>query len=199
MPSPPAIGHDTVYHIFNRGNNRENLFIEERNYTYFLTLYLKHICPIVETYAFCLLRNHFHLLVKILDPEAFSQRGVFRAPYQCFSNLFNAYAKSINLAYNRSGSLFQNPFGRVTVTSDEQFLQTVRYIHHNPQNHGLTEDFRSWPFSSYHALLSDDPTFLSRKSVFERFGGRQAFIIFHSMHHTSHRLPATGPSVEVLR
>ena len=55
------------YHIYNRGNNRENLFLENRNYPYFLTLYEKHIEPIADTYAYCLMRNHFHLLVKIKE------------------------------------------------------------------------------------------------------------------------------------
>jgi hypothetical protein len=55
--------------IYNRGNNGENLFREQRNYPYFLKLYAKHIEPIAETYAYCLLRNHFHLLVKIKDEK----------------------------------------------------------------------------------------------------------------------------------
>ena len=57
------------YRIFNRGNNREKLFVEERNYRYFLELYAKHIMPVAETYAYCLLRNHFHILVRIQDQE----------------------------------------------------------------------------------------------------------------------------------
>jgi len=62
------------YHIYNRGNNHENLFIEERNYSYFLNLYAKHIGPIAETHAYCLLRNHFHLLVKIKTEEEFARQ-----------------------------------------------------------------------------------------------------------------------------
>jgi len=53
------------YHIYNRGVNRTNIFVEERNYVYFLKLYAKHISPVAETFAYCLLRNHFHLLVRI--------------------------------------------------------------------------------------------------------------------------------------
>ncbi len=59
------------YHIYNRGNNGENLFKEERNYTYFLTLYEKYITPIAFTYAYCLLINHFHILVRIKDEVEF--------------------------------------------------------------------------------------------------------------------------------
>jgi putative transposase len=56
------------YHIFNRGINRTNIFLEERNYAYFLNLYAKHVEPTTETFAYCLLRNHSHLLVRIKDP-----------------------------------------------------------------------------------------------------------------------------------
>jgi putative transposase len=59
------------YHVFNRGNNGENVFLEKRNYPYFLSLYTKYIEPIAETYAYCLLRNHFHLLVRIKTEEEF--------------------------------------------------------------------------------------------------------------------------------
>ena len=57
----------TYYHIYNRGVNRENIFREERNYAYFLRLYSKHITPVAETFAYCLLRNHFHLLVRVRE------------------------------------------------------------------------------------------------------------------------------------
>ncbi len=53
------------YHVYNRGVNRENLFREERNYAYFLKLYTRHITPVAETFAYCLLRNHFHFLIRI--------------------------------------------------------------------------------------------------------------------------------------
>lgn len=60
---------DATYHIFNRGNNGENIFIEDKNYYYFLGLLKKHILPIADIYAYCLLKNHFHLLLKIKDPD----------------------------------------------------------------------------------------------------------------------------------
>ncbi len=56
---------DRIYHIYNRGINGENIFKEERNYGYFLEKYAKCISPIADTYAYCLLKNHFHLAVKI--------------------------------------------------------------------------------------------------------------------------------------
>jgi putative transposase len=65
MTSPTPLQPGQYYHIYNRGNNRENVFIEKRNYPYFLKLYARHIEPVADTYAYCLLRNHFHFLVRI--------------------------------------------------------------------------------------------------------------------------------------
>jgi putative transposase len=57
------------YHIYNRGNNRENLFVEQRNYPYFLKQYTKHILPVAETFAYCLLPNHFHFAIRTRTEE----------------------------------------------------------------------------------------------------------------------------------
>ncbi len=61
MSNPIPLEPGKYYHIYNRGNNRENIFKEDRNYAYFLKLYVFHVGPIADTYAYCLLRNHFHL------------------------------------------------------------------------------------------------------------------------------------------
>lgn len=183
MTSPPALQYGVYYHIYNRGVNRENIFREERNYPYFLKLYARYIEPVAETYVYCLLRNHFHALVRIRDAETLKVSETFRVlnPSHQFSNLFNAYAKAINKAYERTGSLFQHPFGRVAVTSDAYFTCLVAYVHHNPQKHRFVDDFREWPYSSYQALLSYKPTRLKRDEVLEWFQGREQFVAFHQM------------------
>lgn len=179
MTSPPPLQYGHYYHIYNRGNNRENIFIEERNYPYFLKLYVSHVEPVADTYAYCLLRNHFHLLVRIKTEEETLRVSRVSSPSQHFSNLFNAYAKAINKAYNRTGSLFEHPFGRVEVTTDAHFIILIAYIHQNPQKHGFVEDFRDWPYSSYHAMLSTKQTRLQRDEVLEWFGGVEQFGKFH--------------------
>lgn len=57
------------YHVYNRGINGEDLFKEARNYAYFLKLYAKYIPPVAETYAYCLLKNHFHLMIRVRSEE----------------------------------------------------------------------------------------------------------------------------------
>ena len=59
MPQPVPLERGKYYHIYNRGNNRENIFLQERNYAYFLKLYARHIEPVADTFAYCLMRNHF--------------------------------------------------------------------------------------------------------------------------------------------
>jgi REP element-mobilizing transposase RayT len=182
MPQPIPLEHGKYYHIYNRGNNRENIFVEERNYPYFLKLYAKHIEPIADTFAYCLMRNHFHLLVRIKDTQdliGLSDLSGLKDPSQAFSNLFNAYARSFNKAYQRTGTLFQRPFGRIEITSEEYFSRLIIYIHQNPQKHGFVTDFREWPYSSYHTLLSAKPTHLKRDQVLAWFSNADNLVATH--------------------
>lgn len=162
-----------MYHVYNRGNNKESIFKEKRNYNYFLGLWTKHISPVADTYCYSLQPNHFHFLVQI------KENTIRKSIDQSFSNCFNAYAKSINKSYNRTGSLFQERFSRKLVDTDNYYTQIVFYIHSNSQKHRLTTDFRAYSHSSYQSIISSKPTLLLRNEVLDWFGGRQAFISFH--------------------
>jgi REP element-mobilizing transposase RayT len=168
------------YHMLNRGNNHENIFLEERNYTYFLQLYTKYMLPVADTFAYCLLRNHFHLLIRVKSTqESDSSNSANSAIHAAFQSLFGAYAKAINKAYNRTGKLFQEHLARIEVTSDTYFTNLIFYIHFNPQKHGFVKDWRDWPWSSYSALMSGQPTQLQRYEALEWFGGRERLAEFH--------------------
>jgi hypothetical protein len=54
-----------IYHIYNRGVNGETIFRQKRNYEYFIKLYVRHIQPVADTYAFCIMPNHFHFLIEV--------------------------------------------------------------------------------------------------------------------------------------
>jgi putative transposase len=101
------------------------------------------------------------------------------SPSHQFSVLLNAYAKTINKAYHRTGSLFQHPFGRIPVTNRIHFNNLVCYIHQNPQHHGFVKDFREWPFSSYHVHLANQDTFVNRQTVLECFHGSTDYMDAH--------------------
>ena len=187
MQNITLLEEDNYYHIFNCGINGEDLFREEENYEYFLRLYDKHITPIADTYAWCLMKNHFHLLIKIkpfLNLTGFGNLSGLKTtktkpPHQYFSNLFNAYSKAINKRYGRHGSLFERPFKRKHI-DDEDYLQTVVvYIHNNPVKHGFTNDVADWPWSSYNSCLSTEPTKLKRKEVIEMFDDVDNFKYLH--------------------
>jgi REP element-mobilizing transposase RayT len=198
MSDPIPLHPGQYYHIYNRGNNRENVFREERNYPYFLKLYAKYIEPIAETYAYCLLRNHFHFLVRIKDEKdltGFENLSGLNPSglSQPFSNLFNAYARAFNKAYQRTGALFQRPFGRIHVASNAHLIQLVTYIHQNPQKHGFVTDFRDWPYTSYHALLSRQPTRLKRDEVLTWFEGAKHFADTHRQTIDERQMAALAP------
>jgi len=182
MPGPEPLQQDQYYHIYNRGINGEPLFREERSYRHFLRLWAKYTEPIAETYAYCLLNNHFHFLVRIKPTETgpISKIGPVLTVSRQFNNLFIAYAKAFNKAYDRTGGLFESPFKRRLVDSDRYFAALVAYIHRNPQKHGFVDDFRDWPCSSYHAVLSSQATRVQRAVVLDWFGGPAGFTEAHT-------------------
>lgn len=187
----PPFEFGQFYHVYNRGNNGENIFRENDNYGYFLSLYEKHIAPVAYTYAWCLMPNHFHLLVRIKDEEvaleSISGFGSRKAPEyrvsQSFSNFFNAYAKAFNKRYGRHGSLFEKPVRRIAVNSDEYLKRLVYYIHANPVKHGFAHTLLDYPWSSYLTLVSVKPTKLSRDHVLGWFDSDANFVEYHDAHH----------------
>ena len=210
MTSPTPLLFDTYYHIYNRGVNGENVFVEERNYDLFLNLFERHVTPVCDLFSYCMLRNHFHVSVRTKSEEeiieyqktlrvssangrrvkhgslANRDEGQTRKPLGSryvsdqFSNFFNAYAKTINKAYGRTGSLFHHPFGRMPITSDRQFWNVIAYIHQNPQKHGFVKDFRDWKYSSYGIILSEKRTIINRSEVLKWFGTRDDYLSLHN-------------------
>ena len=146
------------YHIYNRGNNGNGLFAERRNYPYFLERYAVYIEPVAETYAYCLMPNHFHFAIRVRTEEEqevyhearrrarkigpISEPFELQEPSRAFNNLFISYARAFNKATGRTGTLFERPFGRKAIDREGYLLTVVRYIHHNPQRHGFVGDFR---------------------------------------------------------
>lgn len=179
------------YHIYNRGIDGCDLFLERTNYEHFLRLYDRHISPVAETYAWVLMKNHFHFLIRVLptpDPnlpgscsrnlEGFS--GSRNPVSQAFSNLFNAYTKAFNKKYDRTGSLFEKNFHRIEVDNENYFRQLVVYIHSNPVHHGFTDDFRDYPWSSYGSVVSARPTNLQHPKLLGWFNDKGDFLDVHN-------------------
>ncbi|MEZ4792538.1 MAG: transposase [Gelidibacter sp.] len=171
---------DYFYHIYNRGNNKEDLFVENENYLHFLNLIKKHLITVADVYAYCLMKNHFHLLIRMKSKEELNLNDIkLDKLSQPFSNTFNAYSKAINKKYNREGSLFKVRFKRERITDLDYLRNVVVYIHLNPLKHNFTDDFRNYPFSSYSAMVSNKSTALKREQVLELFDGTVNFEYVH--------------------
>jgi len=164
------------YHFFNRGNNKENIFMEEDNYFYFLNLLKKYLIPIADFYSYCLLPNHFHLVFRIKDHWDLPVKIKIgkTSLHQPFSNLFNAYTKAINKRYNRSGSLFQKHPKRIKIESMAYFQNLIIYVNTNPSHHDIS-DFSNYRFSSYNGLISNNETLLKRKETIALFDDVENF------------------------
>lgn len=183
------------YHIYNHAIGDDNLFRNNQNYLYFLKRYADFIHPIAKTYAYCLMPNHFHLLVKIRTEveivEAFPKlrkdlqgfknlEGLYveeieKRISKQFSNFFNSYTKSINKSYNRRGALFCHNFKRKPISNDAYFTSVLQYIHRNPQHHGFSTTVEDWRWSSYHSLISQKPTHLERQEIIGWYGTEAYF------------------------
>ena len=189
------------YHIYNRGNNGENLFYQNKNYEYFLKKYDYFLSKYLDIYAFCLMPNHFHLLVKVREQidasrEMASLREIL-TPKLNFSKselisikdaisyerqiseqlrrLFVGYTMAINKQQNRHGSLFEKPFKRKRITDEIYLKRLVWYIHNNPIHHGFVTNLNDWEFSSYHSLITDKPTKLKKDEVLAWFDGKDNY------------------------
>jgi len=173
------------FHIYNRGVNSENLFKEKRNYFYFLEQYNFYCAAVLETLAYCLLKNHFHLLVYVKENVTVPRKdgpGLFRMnASKQLGHFFNSYAQSINKACKRTGPLFESPFERKLVDDETYLTRMIYYCHRNAQHHGFVNDFRDWEFSSYHDIIGNNNTQVAAEKVLQRFGNAAAFEKAHSL------------------
>ena len=170
------------YHVYNRGNNRQDIFFDRENYWFFLRRLYQYfrvsegphrtleLCTVI---AYCLMPNHFHLL---LQP-----RGDQLSRY--FQMLAISYTKAINAHHNRVGALFQGAFQAKNVDRDEYLLHLSRYIHLNPVHAGLVERPDDWEFSSYREYIGTRTITLPKPDiVLAQFPSRDAYRQFVEAH-----------------
>jgi hypothetical protein len=189
-----------TYHIYNRGINGTTLFSEPHHYRLFLEQYAYYTEPGIDTYAYCLLNNHFHLVIRVKEESELdlnrwkAERGWSKVSdaSTLLGHCFNSYCQQYNKLTNRTGSLFEKPFHREWVDEDGYLSQLIYYVHANPKKHQFTTDFRTYPYSSYRSILSEKPTLLRRQYIVDWFGGRQRFIDFHTGMEAASELPASG-------
>jgi putative transposase len=189
-----------IYHIYNKTNNKELLFLSDENRLYFLKKYNSILSPFIDTYCWCLLPNHFHILIKVKKQNVIndflsrqekvklsitekrfllSEISLGDLIEQSFKRFFQSYAQAFNKENERSGNLFYKPFKRILIDSVEYFTQTIIYIHANAQKHGIVKDFTKYKWSSWNSILSLKNTNLLRDELISWFGSREKFIKVH--------------------
>ncbi|MBS4043913.1 MAG: hypothetical protein KGZ59_08880 [Chitinophagaceae bacterium] len=161
---------ENFYHIYNRSIDKKPMFCNDGNYEYFLKKYDAYLSAVIDTYAYCLLGNHFHFLIRIKDLTTFKKlsnqpdnKSTHDIISHQFRKFFQCYAMSFNKQQNRTGTLFQTPFKRALVDDDSYFRKLIYYIHSNPETHQLVKDFREWKWSSYQTMLMEKHTQLKNQ------------------------------------
>lgn len=181
---------ESTYHIFNRANGSEKLFLSDDNYRYFLKKYDEYIYPIADTFCYCLMPNHFHFLVRVKKESVLNEffkeklerelnlkgfKNLEDLISRQFSNFFNAYAKAFNKQHNRRGSLFMHTFKRKLITDENYLRKLIHYIHYNPIAAGLAHLPEEWKHSSYKTIISLSETKLLRDEVIGYFEDMENF------------------------
>lgn len=132
---------DHVYHIFNRGCNKDSIFFNQANYFYLLRKMKESRDKYgANILAYCLMTNHYHFLVQQLTDRPLSD---------WVQMLFNGYVQGINKQQNRTGRLFEGPAQHVLGENEAYFIHLARYIHLNPVEAGMVTKAEEWQFSNY--------------------------------------------------
>ena len=187
---------EKVFHIYSRTNTKDELLFREKdNYLFFLKRYRTFLTPVFQTLCYCLIPNHYHLLIKVKNKEhifkyqksknykyANNELKINNFIQQQVANFHISYAKAFNKKYNRRGSLLQSKPKAKEITDLNFLLRSSRYIHRNPIKHGLIKQLENWEYSSYldYAELRND-TIPEKEFVLSHFSSVQDFINFTNM------------------
>ncbi|NJK85859.1 MAG: hypothetical protein HC906_07710, partial [Bacteroidales bacterium] len=181
----------TYYHLHNQGIGKENLFRNHDNYGYFADKFFQYVSPVAATYAYCLMPNHFHFLVRtrsendiknltgLEDLSGLSSKNLSFFISKQFSNFFNAYAKAFNKVFERSGKLFKNNMELNEIGNMKYLKQLIAYIHYNPVKHGFVEEPGDWKYSSWGEYAVKTGIEVERGLGLGLFSGQENFRSYH--------------------
>lgn len=153
-----------VYHITSRGNGRERIFFEEKDRKTFLDV----LSVVVRKggwicHAYCLMGNHYHLLIETPLPNlSWGMR-----------HLNGVYTQRFNCRHARPGHVFQGRFNAILIEKESHLLEVCRYIVLNPVRANLVNSAKDWKWSSHRAMggLEEAPRFLTVEGILARFDG----------------------------
>ena len=148
-----------IYHVYNRGCNKDNIFFSDDNYLYLLEKLKeekdKHE---IEVIAYCLMPNHYHLLLMQKSDKPISR---------FIQKVFNGYVQAINKQQNRSGTLFEGRSKSILVDDEIYLMHLIRYIHINPVMANLVLKPEQWQFSNYLEWIGKRNGSLFSEEVFD--------------------------------
>jgi putative transposase len=154
-----------IIHAYNRGNNKQQIFFNEDNYRFFVSKVGQYVKPHSDILAWCLMPNHFHFLLHINEKSSMLKKvGILDSTefHNGFRMLQSSYAKAINKALGRTGSLFQQNthFKLLNRQQSEKahgatYIDTCfHYIHQNPLKAGFVNKMEDWNYSSFNEYLT---------------------------------------------
>ncbi|HEY8396924.1 MAG TPA: hypothetical protein VIK80_03220 [Flavihumibacter sp.] len=167
---------ERFYHVYNRAVGKESMFRSRTDYLEFMNRMKEFVLPVAEIHAFNLLPNHFHFMLKPLStttPDLMSRE---------LNRLQSTYAKFFNRKNDRKGGLMQRPFGRKAVKDDGQLTWLLWYIHRNPLHHHITNQWETYPYSSYPHYFQESSEFVTTSYMLEYFGGLANLKAHHQQH-----------------
>jgi putative transposase len=159
------------YHVVLRGINRQHLFEEESDFTYFLNV-IQQIKDerAFELHAYCLMSNHVHMLLRE------NQMGDISL---IMKRLLTKYVMYFNRKYQRNGALIASRYKSIPVEVDEYFIPLLRYIHQNPVKAGMVEKMEDYKYSSYKEYLNN--RILADTAFSLTMVGREEWIRLHNI------------------
>lgn len=192
---------ESIYHEYSHANGNENIFRNDIDYQVFIKKYAFYLNEVVETFAYCLMPNHFHFMVRIktekdlistiseFKPETnLAQLNLSNIISKQLSHLLNSHTQCYNKRYKRKGSLFVPNLKRKQVETEDSMIRLIAYIHNNPVHHHFCNTPEEWIHSSIHAYLQNKPTKIRREYITALFGGKDQLIKFHMANASNHNL-----------
>ena len=174
MSRPLRIEYENAfYHVMNRGRGRENIFLSDNDFKYFLHCIEQASFRFnIEVHSYCLMTNHYHLLIK--TPDANLGRAM--------KHINGLYTQYFNRVHNTDGALFRGRYKAVLVDADNYLLHVSRYIHRNPieTNIPLVEELAKYKWSSYPAFIrrGSTPKWLVRDFIFSLQGKKRKYAAY---------------------
>lgn len=171
---------NNVYHIYTQGNNQQKIFYSQKNYMFFLRKLRTHILPFAEILAYCLMPNHFHVLI-VANEKTILTKEVAKKQKNILSEniriMLSSYTQAINKQEGFSGSLFRQNIKIKKLNKDEfltskqkQFYHNdihtcLNYIHQNPVQANLVDKPEDWIFSSFQDFIEKRAGALCNKEL----------------------------------